>query len=411
MTNLARPAAFRFGVVFAVVSIAPFPFDALPKSEWITGLYTRGWDWLVSHVAALAGIALPAATSSSGSGDTTADYVGLLTSVALALFGTVVWLVIDRRKPEHRVHPRLSRAVLTLMRYWLAAVLLGYGLAKLFNVQFQTPMSMTLHERVGDLSPMGLLWAFMGSSRPYAFFGGLMECLGGVLLLWRRTTTMGALVAAAVLLNVVMMNLCYDVPVKIHSMMYFVTAVVLISLDARRLISVLIGNAAAARESYPRASRGMERTRIVIKTLFIGWVIIGGIIDNREAAAQFDGPPSPLQGSYEVESFVEQNAAPGGDLARWANLTFDRTLMTMTTAKGESSACFVEFSLLTPSFSLVGTESPFSFSYRRLAGERLEVVGGTATKSIRLVLHKKTAENFLLLNRGFHWVNEFPFNR
>ena len=38
-----------------------------------------------------------------------------------------------------------------------------------------------------------LLWAMMGFSRRYAVFTGCMEVLAGVLLLSRRTTTLGAL--------------------------------------------------------------------------------------------------------------------------------------------------------------------------------------------------------------------------
>ena len=46
------------------------------------------------------------------------------------------------------------------------------------------------------------------------------EVLGALLLLFRRTTALGAAVLAVVLVNVVMMNFCYDVPVKINGVHY-----------------------------------------------------------------------------------------------------------------------------------------------------------------------------------------------
>ena len=68
---------------------------------------------------------------------------------------------------------------------------------------------------------MGLLWTFMGFSRPYAFFTGLVECFAGVLLFSQRTTTLGALFAAAAMGNVAMLNFSYDVPVNSIHLIFF----------------------------------------------------------------------------------------------------------------------------------------------------------------------------------------------
>jgi hypothetical protein len=65
---------------------------------------------------------------------------------------------------------------------------------------------------------MGLMWTFMGASRGYEIFSGLAEVTTGLLLLFRRTSTIGALIAAGVMLNTVVMNFCFDVPVKLYSM-------------------------------------------------------------------------------------------------------------------------------------------------------------------------------------------------
>jgi len=49
------------------------------------------------------------------------------------------------------------------------------------------------------------------------FFRGLWRRFAGLLLLNRRTITLGLLVAAGVFTNVVLLNLSYDIPVKIFS--------------------------------------------------------------------------------------------------------------------------------------------------------------------------------------------------
>jgi len=58
---------------------------------------------------------------------------------------------------------------------------------------------------------------FMGASTPYNVFTGASEMLAGVLLFFPTTTLLGALLAMAVMTQVVALNFCYDVPVKLFS--------------------------------------------------------------------------------------------------------------------------------------------------------------------------------------------------
>ena len=64
---------------------------------------------------------------------------------------------------------------------------------------------------------MGLLLNFMGYSTAFNMFTGLAEAIAGFLLLFRKTVTFGSLMSMTVLSNIVAMNFCFDVPVKIYS--------------------------------------------------------------------------------------------------------------------------------------------------------------------------------------------------
>ena len=64
---------------------------------------------------------------------------------------------------------------------------------------------------------MGVLWSSIGSSPAYESFAGCAELLGGILLIVPRTTTLGALVCLADMTQVFMLNMTYDVPVKLLS--------------------------------------------------------------------------------------------------------------------------------------------------------------------------------------------------
>ena len=89
---------------------------------------------------------------------------------------------------------------------------------------------------------MGVLWSFMGASLAYTIFAGATEVTGGLLLVFRRTASPGALVSFAVLANIVALNFCYDVPVKLYSVNLLLMAAFLAAPDATRLANALVLN-------------------------------------------------------------------------------------------------------------------------------------------------------------------------
>lgn len=198
-----RRVGLRFLAVYAALFCLPFPIDSLPVigshvGEWL-GHAWRALDmWVATDVLGIPG---PIFDGPTGSGDTTLDYVHVLVTLVLAVVGTAAWTTVRRHRDDH---PRLWYAVRTYLRFYLCVVMLGYGFAKVFKTQFPAPSPSRLMERYGESSPMALLWTFMGASTPYTIFAGTLEVLGAVLLAFRPTATLGALVVAAVMSNVVM---------------------------------------------------------------------------------------------------------------------------------------------------------------------------------------------------------------
>lgn len=205
--------------------------------------------------------------------------------------------------------------------------------------------------------------ALMGASRPYSVFAGSLECLAGVLLLWRRTTTLGALVG--VMANVLMLNLCDDVPVKLYATHLIVFGLALAGPDLGRLAAVLVWN----RPTTPRPPRRplarpwMERARLAAKGLVIAvgeYLMIDAVGRVRVVPVAI----RPYDAAFTVESFrrAQETTPPSTYVlqARWADA--DRVV-------------------------LVG------------------VLDGVATE---IHLRRKA---WLLRTRGFHWVSPVPYNR
>lgn len=81
-----------------------------------------------------------------------------------------------------------------------------------------------------------LVWAFYDYSPFYGRITGLFEFLPAVLLLSRRTATLGALGLFAVSLNVTLMDFAFDFPlVKYTALAYTLLSAMLLAHDHERL--------------------------------------------------------------------------------------------------------------------------------------------------------------------------------
>ena len=140
------------------------------------------------------------------------------------------------------------------VRYYIAQAALSYGIIKLFALQMPFPSLSLLSTPLGDLLPMRFSWVFIGYSVPYEFFSGAMETVAGLLLLYRRTITAGLFAATGAFMNVVMINLAYDVPVKLFASHLLFACLFLLALDAKRLLRLLVLNQPVAGDDGVRAA-------------------------------------------------------------------------------------------------------------------------------------------------------------
>ncbi|WP_158789484.1 hypothetical protein [Granulicella sp. L46] len=199
-------------------------------------------DWFATHVFYLTGVA--ATRHPTGSGDTALDWIGMLSLLVFAAAGAAIWSTIGEwgiaRRGWRRDYRTLYAWLLLAMRFTLVSILFAYGISKVFDLQFSPPGVRVLNERYGDSSPMELMWTFVGFSVPYTIFSGLVEVIPGILLLFRRTAVLGALMAVAVMLNVALLNFCYDVPVKLYSSLYVLMALFLLLPDVPALFQFFL---------------------------------------------------------------------------------------------------------------------------------------------------------------------------
>ncbi len=128
--------------------------------------------------------------------------------LVIAFVGAAVWSYLDRNR---RQYDTLYYWLRVLLRYRLAIALIGYGLLQIFPVQFPKPTLSDLHTNYGDYLQWKLYYLTNGVAHAnYEQATGLLEVLGGALLLWRTTATIGGIISASLLFNIVLVNFAYQ---------------------------------------------------------------------------------------------------------------------------------------------------------------------------------------------------------
>lgn len=354
---------------------------------------------------------------STGSGDRSFDYVRFALNLVLAFFTSVVWSVLDKKRTSYTT---LLYWFQTVLRTFLCVAMLLYGLAKVFKGQFADPSLELLIQTVGEMSPMGLAWTFMGHSMFYNIFIGSLEITGGLLLLNRKTVALGSVLVIGIMINVVIMNLTYDIPVKLFSIHLVLMTFLLVITDMKRMIRFFIKNEAIEEIhhiTYIKSKAFLNVIRFIKKAL----IIVIPVIVTIQCFIHFKvtdqlRSSSKLRGIWKTEVFIQQQDTIAPLLTatnRWNYFIIDYKGKAMVKKMDNSIERF-SFKEHPETKEIVFKSStnslPKKFTYTISNTNQLKLNGVLNEKKITVQLKKIPESQFRLLNRKFHWVNESTYN-
>jgi hypothetical protein len=415
-----RRVLFRFAFSYLFLYLLPSFLGLLafiPYAGVVVGWYFQLWSALVPWVGQHL-LAVTATLHPTGSGDSMFAWVEIFCYLALAVLATLVWTIVDRKRTHY---PRLYEWLRVYVRIGLGMTMLSYGAYKVIPSQFYRPSLDRLLQSIGDSSPMGLLWTFMGASVPYTIFSGLAEFTGGALLLFRRTMRLGALVTIAVMTNVVVLNFCYDVPVKQYSSHLLAMAIFLAAPDLRRLADLLVFHRAVPAIVDPPffRRRWPRRTALALEMVFLlayGAYMLDVSYEQYQSFQDVAG--RPLHGIWLVDELaVDGQVRPlvVTDDSRWRYVVFDYTnLFSAVLMNGSRQRYVADLDTGKKTIALKKRDDPAwkaGLSYQEPAPGRLTLEGTLDGRKVRASLHRIETPRFQLKTRGFHWVSEYPFNR
>ena len=410
---------FRFCFVYLLLSGSLWIFEFADKS---TALLARPFQALWRPFARWTAVHL-----FHWSGDVALNFVrdtrylyALLTCFfVFSLAAALVWSIVDRKRKEYQAWNHWLRVFL---RYVLAYLLLHYGMDKVFLLQFPAPSLARLTERFGDYSPSSLMWAFIGSSAVYTVFGGLAEILGAVLLLFRKTTTLGALIAFAVMFNVTVMDFSYDVAVKVLCLHILLMAVYLVIPDTGRLLNFFFLNRSTqpARIAHVVLSKFQQRIATALKVCVILFLIVPLTLrewrNYRQTGA--GAPHPPLYGLYAVEDFDlggVKHPPLVTDAVRWRYAIFETPgIMTVRRMDDSLTDYRIRFDSSQHQIQIDTPGEAIDKSSLKVSTTMpgvMELEGSLAGTPFDAKLKEIDRSSFTLVSRDFHWISETSFIR
>ena len=318
-----RRFAIRVALVYFTLDALPDLLLRCPGGTSVLVVYWRIWNavlpWFGRHVLhARNPDKLPLPTAPVLLGDFAGGYVLMLLFLLLGLAIAAVWTLAERRRTEDRA---LHYWLRVYVRYALACSTLVYGVGKLFPLQFGSPRLVDLLTPLGMLEPRQLLWDFMGFSRPYQVFTGVVECLGSALLFWRRTTLLGSLILIAAMTNVLMIDIGYGVAVRRIALRLLLMALFLAAPDLRRLADLFLLHRPVPpgeQDAPPWKTAWARRLALAAKACVILYLAAGRLMDVRKDPRLAVAPRPALYGVYQVQHFLRNGLEDShGDPRAW----------------------------------------------------------------------------------------------
>lgn len=411
---------FRFIASFFTLLIIPFPLSYIPFlgfiHSWFSNMYHAIIPWFAKHVLHLE---KEITVFTNGSGDTTYDYVLVLFFAILSLIIATVWTILDKKKHDLT---KYNYWFLVLLRYYLGYNMMSYGWGKVIPMQFQEPSFYRLLEPIGDMSPMGLVWTFMGFSAGYTIFSGVAEVIGGILVLYRRTQYLGGLILIAVMGNVMALNYFYDVPVKLFSTELCLMALIIAAPKLKQLFHVLLDlKPTVPKITFTPFSNSKYKKLATIGTwicmLFVIFYPLSGTIRSMSLYGR-SAPKPPLYGLYEITSFKANGTeiVPTlKDTVAWRYIVMERKGSVqlyrpdMSRYGYKSEIDSVKQHLTWTNFR--DSTKVYTMKYTKTSDSTMRFQGIHKNDTIDCETKILTKMDFPLMNRGYHWIQEYPYNR
>jgi hypothetical protein len=425
-TRLAFRFTFCYLMIYALCCGNATLWEVIPFhiGERLEDYFSRPFfliaQWLGQHLFHLAGVG--AKLHGTSSGDTILNWIAIGIMLTVAVLATFLWTALaELHSPARRstAYPKLFFWFRLTLRLTLGYAMLNYGLSKVFPLQMAPPSLAVLNEPLGNTSPMTMLWTLIGLNPIYEMICGAAEATAGALILFRRTTLLGALLTAFLATNIVLYNFCYDVPVKIYAAHLLMMSLAVLAADLKALFNFFFlyrpcvpsgGWNKPARRYGLRIETAVTAVVLMLVAGQSAFQLNQGYAEERANARH----PNPMTGEWHILSATKPYLT--GDGLPMTDIFFDPSGRIMLRASDQAlwrayakynekkHTLLLEFEVGGPITYAVAQPDP-THMVLTPTGDEAKTEGALTLVRVPLPSH------YPLLDRGFHFVNEWGLER
>jgi hypothetical protein len=439
--NTAHKIAFRFAFcyfAFYVLFLAPYilgTFAARGKLSWhnstsLEMFWLKIVPWVGAHILRHPIIGF------GDTADSAYDYVKLFCFALFAVIATAIWSILDRKRAEYS---KLDQWLRLSVRLVLAYAMFIYGGCKVLPEQMAPPSISRMIQPFGDITPYDLLWNFMGASTGYEVLCGFVEMTCGIVLLIPGMTMLGALLSLAAVGNVIVLNVSYDVAVKLIPVHFALFALYLLVPYTSRIMNFVLNRPmgiVATPTLFQR--RSLNQAAWAVQWALGVYFIVSTLLVTGAVAKGYRAGPlaNPLHGIWAVDEFAANGQLRPPlltDNLRWQRVLIDsehavrgKATIAVQGMKGNWSVCVGtmdernasvvlrngkprEITDWLPSSSVDVNSCGGALNYTRPGPNQLVLEGLMNGNHLRVTL-KNEGRQFLLNTYKFGWVHEtYPY--
>jgi len=312
-------AIFRFFFLFFTLLALPLSVDLFKIIFGVNWLHINYSD--IFNLTRLSAKFIPGDDS----------FINWLIIAVLALIGSLAWA---KSRFKDADYDELYYWLRVIVRYRLAIGIIGYGIIKVFPLQSPFPSISNLNTAYGDFTDWKIFSMSLGIVPGYEAFLGGVEVLAGLLLLFRKTATIGAAIILVFTGNVFISNLAYEGGEYIYAFYLITLALFVLWFDAQRIYNLVSLERPTLPNKFKPAFAGTSRiVRLAGKALIIFFFVVLYGFKARTAIKndQYQFPRTPglahAAGIYNVSEFKINNKAlpySATDSVRWKDVVFEK---------------------------------------------------------------------------------------
>jgi len=259
------------------------------------------------------------------------SFINWIIIAVLSVIGAVIW---GKSSLKDQNYDKLYYWLRVVVRYRLAIGIIGYGFIKLFPLQAPFPSISNLNTAYGDFTDWKVFSMSLGIVPNYESFLGAIELIAGLLLFFRKTATIGALIIVVFTGNVFISNLAYEGGEYVYSIYLISFALFVLYFDAARIYNLIsLERPTQPNQFKPLFGEKQRTVRLLVKSLVIfffvflyGFKTYSGL---HHDPYQFPRTPglAKASGIYNVSEFKINNKElpySATDPTRWKDVVFEK---------------------------------------------------------------------------------------